>query len=103
MASVERIPPPTISGHEIAALTARITSARTGSKAPLPASRYTTCLPIISAAKAVCTISSTASCAIGCVPDTRATALSLPPSTRIYPIGIVSIPACRTASAARTC
>src|SRR5437667_2689368 len=51
-ASGVRMPPPTTTGMSIASRTARMTRSGTGSGAPLPASRYTSFMPSIWAARA---------------------------------------------------
>ena len=82
----DRIPPPTNSswsGADNTARHARITSATTGRSAPLPASRYTACIPISFAASACAAASSGLSAGSGRVWLTASTLVTRPPSTRM--------------------
>src|SRR6266436_4419328 len=79
-----RMPPPTNSGTRgTAARQARITSGDTGRSAPLPASRYTACIPMRVAAVACAAASSGLSAGSGRVWLTDSTLVTRPPSMRM--------------------
>src|SRR6059036_2623056 len=101
-----RIPPPTKSGRSgggTAARQARMTSGGTGRSAPLPASRYTACIPISCAAVACAAASSGLSAGRGRVWLTDSTLVTRPPSMRMYAVDNVATGCCWRNGTARTC
>src|SRR3989440_6415051 len=96
-----RMPPPTRTGMSIASRTARITRSGTGSGAPLPASRYTSFMPSIWAARAYWTAT------IGFLREISSASPTsparIPGSTTRYAIGMASRPQARTIGAASRC